>query len=78
MKVKIRLAGPLRLPPTGREILWEGRPGVATGRILREALGYSRRELAFIQVISGGRTRRLEEPIQADEELLVMLRLGGG
>jgi len=78
MKVHIRLAGPLRLPPEGREVDWEGREGTRVGTILARKLGYSRKELGFIQVLSGGRTLRFEEPLREDGELLVMLRLGGG
>ncbi len=78
MKVNIHLAGPLRLPPAGREVIWEGNPGTAVENILREALGYSREELSFVQVISDGRTQRLAEPLWEDGKLLVMLRLGGG
>jgi hypothetical protein len=78
MKVHLRLAGPLRLPPEGRELDWEGRKGTRVGTILARALGYSRKEMGFIQVLSGGKTMRLEEPLREDGELLVMLRLGGG
>lgn len=78
MKVHIRLAGPLRLPPAGRELEWEGRKGTRVGTILARALGYSREELGFVQVLSGGRPLRLDEPLEEDRELLVMLRLGGG
>jgi len=78
MKVSIRLAGPLRLPPEGRELDWEGRKGTRVGTILARALGYSRKELGFVQVLSGGRVLRLDEPLDSDVVLLVMLRLGGG
>lgn len=74
----LQLAGPLRLPPEGRELDWEGRKGTEVGTILSRALGYSRKELGFVQVLSGGRTLRLDEPLDSDGELLVMLRLGGG
>jgi len=78
MKVSIRLAGPLRLPPEGRELDWEGNKGTKVGTVLSRALGYSRKELDFVQVHSGGRTLRLDDALEDDGELLVMLRLGGG
>lgn len=78
MKVRIRLAGPLRLPPEGRELEWEGRRGTTVETILKRALGYTREEIGFIQVFSGGKTLRLDDRPEEDRELLVMLRLGGG
>ncbi len=78
MKIRIHLAGPLRLPPEGRELEWEGRKGTTVGTILSRALGYSRKELGFVQVFSGGKSLRLDDRLEEDGELLVMLRLGGG
>jgi hypothetical protein len=78
MKVHLRLAGPLRLPPEGREVDWEGRKGTAVGTILARALGYSRAERGYLQVFSGGKTLRLDDRLEEDGDLLVMLRLGGG
>ncbi len=78
MKIRLKLVGPLRLPPEGRELDWEGRKGTTVGTALARALGYTREELGFVQVFSGGRIIRLEEPLNEDGELLVMFRLGGG
>jgi hypothetical protein len=74
----LRLAGPLRLPPEGRELIWEGRKGTTVGTVLARALVYSREELGYIQVFSGGKTLRLDDRLEEDGDLLVMLRLGGG
>lgn len=78
MKINLRLSGPLRLPPEGREVDWEGEKGATVGAVLSRALGYSREELGFIQVFSDGRTLRLGDRLEEDRELLIMLRLGGG
>lgn len=78
MKVHLRLAGPLRLPPSGREVDWEGRKGTTVGAVLARVLGYSREELGYVQVFSGGKTLRLDDRLEEDGDLLVMLRLGGG
>ncbi len=78
MKVRIRLAGPLRLPPEGREVDWEGKKGITAGTVLTRALGYSPRELGFVQIFSGGKSLRPDDRLEGDCELLVMLRLGGG
>lgn len=74
----LRLAGPLRLPPQGREVDWEGRKGTTAGTVLSQVLGYSREELGYIQVFRGGKTLRLDDRLEEDGDLLVMLRLGGG
>jgi hypothetical protein len=78
MKIHIRLAGSLRLPPEGREVDWEGRKGTMVGTILARALGYSRAELVYLQVFNCGKTLRLDDRLEEDGDLLVMLRLGGG
>ncbi len=78
MKIRLKLAGPLRVPPEGRDVEWEGRKGTTVGTVLKRALGYSREEIGFIQVFSDGKVLRLDDRLDQDRELLVMLRLGGG
>jgi len=78
MKVRMELIGPLRIPPDGRIFEREYRPGVSVKTVLRKDLGYSEKEMGFIQVLRGGQTIPLDEKLISESDLTVSLRLGGG
>ena len=78
MKICLKLLGPLRPPPAGRPPGGEYRAGTSVRAILRRELGYSEKELGFLQVISAGKLLALDEKIASDAEITVSLRLGGG
>ncbi|MFH1037726.1 MAG: hypothetical protein V1789_03540 [PVC group bacterium] len=78
MIIRLRLIGPLRLPPAGRLVEWKCRKGIRVRTVLGKALGYTSKELGFIQIIRAGRPMHLDDVITGDAELQVTMRLGGG
>jgi len=78
MKIRMKLLGPLRIPSAGRVLERDYRSGTPLRSILRQEMGYSEKEMGFIQVIRGGRILPLDEKLSADADLVVTLRLGGG
>lgn len=78
MKIRLKLIGPLRLPPQGHAAEFECRKGTRVRTLLTRALSYSAKELRFIQIIRDGRTVNLDEKLTEDSELQIIMRLGGG
>jgi len=78
MKVRLELLGPLRIPPAGRVFERECRSGISVRSLLRKNLGYSKKEIGFIQVLRGGQAISLDEKLISESDLTVSLRLGGG
>jgi len=78
MNVCLTLIGPLKLPPAGRIIETRVRKGTRLRTVLRRTLGYTERELEYLQIISMGHPVHLDELITEDMDLQITLRLGGG
>jgi len=78
MKVRLRLIGPLKLPPQGRIVESQVKKGTKLRIILGRMLKYTPEELEYIQIIRDGRAVHLDEVITEDIELQITMRLGGG
>lgn len=78
MKVRLILIGPLKLPPQGRTIEYQCRKGTSVKTIIRRTLGYSEKEMGFVQIIRDGRSVHLDDKLTGDTDLYITLRLGGG
>jgi len=78
MNVRLTLIGPLKLPPAGRIVETQARKGTRLRTFLCRTLGYTKRELGYLQIVNAGYPVHLDELITEDMDLQITLRLGGG
>ncbi len=76
--MKIRFLGPIQRPPDERvtEVVADFAGG--TVRILLEQLGYPPQQVSFLSVIRDSQRLSLDQELGVDDEVTVMLIVGGG